>query len=45
MTSVTFLDLTEFHRQFLDEFRTAIENVIRKGRFILGEEVEAFESE
>jgi dTDP-4-amino-4,6-dideoxygalactose transaminase len=45
MTSVTFLDLAEFHRQFLDEFGTAMENVIRKGRFILGEEVEAFENE
>jgi len=45
MTAVTFLDLAEFHRQFLDEFGAAVATVIRRGRFVLGQEVEAFESE
>ncbi len=43
--SVPFLDLRSINIQFRDDYRAALDRVLDSGRFILGEEVEAFESE
>lgn len=42
---VPFLDLTAIHAEIKDELDAAYRRVVQSGRFILGSEVEAFESE
>ena len=42
---VPFIDLTRQYRGIKEEILTATERVYEKGRFILGEEVSAFEEE
>ncbi len=43
--TVRFGDLAREYAQFEDEYRAAIERVLRRGWYILGEEVRAFERE
>jgi dTDP-4-amino-4,6-dideoxygalactose transaminase len=42
---VPFLDLTRQYKEIQDEILSAVQRVFEKGRFILGEEVSAFEEE
>ena len=42
---VPFLDLTRQHRRVQDEIGAAITRTLESGRYILGEEVAAFERE
>ncbi len=42
---IPFLDLATAHTAFADEVAAAMERVLARGRFILGEEVEAFEQD
>jgi dTDP-4-amino-4,6-dideoxygalactose transaminase len=44
-TLIRFVDLVSLHEEIRDELRTAIDRVIKDGRFILGPEVEALEKE
>ena len=43
--NIPFLDLASCHSPILDELVEATRQVIKKGRYILGDEVEAFEKE
>ena len=45
MAPIPAFDLIEQHRALADEVRAALERVFARGRFILDEEVEAFEQE